>query len=352
MQYDFLIVGQGIAGTTLAMELIAQGSSVLVIDAYNKSSSSQVAAGLYNPIAFRRVALGWKANECLKEVRRFYSGQEELTETHLFYPKDILRIHGSAEEVVIWNKRMQDPEFEGLLGDTIYEQDSPFYFQPFGVSKVLGGGFVDTRTWLSAVRRIFLSRNILREEHFEIRQLEILREGVQYKEIRANKVIFCEGADALQNPWFGHLPFNLAKGDVVLIHAPDLPPEIFNGSIYGIPLGEGVFRVGSTYEWDFSDPLPSKDRAIELEDKLKSLIRVPFKIIGHEAGIRPTVKDRRPFLGSHPENNSLAIFNGLGTKGVLLAPLLAKEMALHLIFGKELSDDVNIARLLSRKSYS
>ena len=352
MQYDFLIVGQGIAGTTLAMDLIAQGSNVLVIDAYNKSSSSQVAAGLYNPIAFRRVALGWKANECLKEVRRFYSGQEELTETHLFYPKDILRIHGSAEEVVIWNKRMQDPEFSGLLGDTIHEQDSPFYFQPFGVSKVLGGGFVDTRTWLSAVRRIFLSRNILREEHFEIRQLEILREGVQYKEIRANKVIFCEGADALQNPWFGHLPFNLAKGDVVLIYAPDLPPEIFNGSIYGIPLGEGIFRVGSTYEWDFSDALPSKDRANELEEKLKNLIKVPFKIIGHEAGIRPTVKDRRPFLGTHPDNNSLAIFNGMGTKGVLLAPLLAKEMALHLIHGTELSDDVNIARLLSRKSYS
>jgi glycine oxidase len=352
MQYDFLIVGQGIAGTTLAMELIAQGSSVLVIDAYNKSSSSQVAAGLYNPIAFRRVALGWKANECLKEVRRFFSGQEELTETHLFYPKDILRIHGSAEEVVIWNKRMQDPEFADLLGETTYEQDSPYYFQPFGVSKVLGGGFVDTRTWLSAVRRIFLSRNILREEHFEIGQLEILSEGVQYKEIRANKVIFCEGADALQNPWFGHLPFNLAKGDVVIIHAPELPLEIFNGSIYGIPLGEGVFRVGSTYEWDFSDALPSKDRAIELEDKLKSLIRVPFKIIGHEAGIRPTVKDRRPFLGTHQDINSLAIFNGLGTKGVLLAPLLAKEMALHLIHGNELSDDVNIARLLSRKSYS
>ena len=352
MQYDFLIVGQGIAGTTLAMELIAQGASVLVIDAYNKSSSSQVAAGLFNPIAFRRVALGWKANECLKEVQRFYSGQEELTETHLFYPKEILRIHGSAEEVSIWNKRMQAPEFAGLLGETFHEQDSPFYFQPFGVSKVLGGGFVDTRTWLSAVRRIFLTRNILREEHFEIHRLEILSDGVQYKEIRANKVIFCEGADALQNPWFGHLPFNLAKGDVILIHAPGLPPEIFNGSIYGIPLGDGVFRVGSTYEWEFSDALPSQERAQELEEKLMNLIRVPFKIIGHEAGIRPTVKDRRPFLGTHPDIKSLAIFNGLGTKGVLLAPLLSKEMALHLIHGTELSDDVNIARLLSRKAIS
>ena len=352
MQYDFLIVGQGIAGTTLAMELIAQGASVIVIDAYNKSSSSQVAAGLFNPIAFRRVALGWKANECLKEVQRFYSGQEELTETHLFYPKDILRIHGSAEEVDIWNKRMQDPEFAGLLGDTIHEQDSPFYYQPLGVSKVLGGGFVDTRTWLSAVRRIFLTRNILREEHFEIHRLEILSDGIQYKEIRANKVIFCEGADALQNPWFGHLPFNLAKGDVILIHAPGLPPEIFNGSIYGIPLGDGVFRVGSTYEWEFSDALPSQERAQELEEKLMNLIRVPFKIIGHEAGIRPTVKDRRPFLGTHPDIKSLAIFNGLGTKGVLLAPLLSKEMALHLIHGTELSDDVNIARLLSRKAIS
>jgi glycine/D-amino acid oxidase-like deaminating enzyme len=137
-----------------------------------------------------------------------------------------------------------------------------------------------------------------------------------------------------------------------LIHAPDLPPEIFNGSIYGIPLGEGVFRVGSTYEWDFSDALPSKERAQELEDKLKNLIRVPFKIIGHEAGIRPTVKDRRPFLGTHNEFKSLGIFNGLGTKGVLLAPLLAKEMALHLIQGNELSDDVNIARLSSRKAFS
>lgn len=352
MHYDFLIVGQGIAGTTLALELMAQGASVVVIDAFNQSSSSHVAAGLYNPIAFRRVALGWKAKECLNEVQRFYSGQEEFTETALFFPHDILRIHGSSEEVEIWNKRKQDPEFAGLLGDTLHETNSPFYFQPFGVSSVLGGGFVDTRTWLMAVRRILLARNILREQHFEIQKLEILHEGVQYNEIRANKVVFCEGAQALQNPWFGDLPFNLAKGDLLIIHAPGLPPEIFNGSIYGIPLGDGVFRVGSTYEWEFENALPSVGRAKELEEKLRELIRVPFKIIGHEAGIRPTVKDRRPFLGSHPDHKSLAIFNGLGTKGVLLAPLLSKELARHLIHGSELQNDVNIARLLSRKKYS
>ena len=46
----------------------------------------------------------------------------------------------------------------------------------------------------------------------------------------------------------------------------------------------------------------------------------------HFAGVRPTVKDRRPLVGTHSGLNSIHILNGLGTRGVMLGPYLANQL--------------------------
>ena len=348
MKCDFLIIGQGIAGTTLALELISRGAEVLMIDVYDEHNSSRVAAGLFNAVVFKRITLGWRAKESLKEAHRFYAQQEEFTGVRLFYPIGLHRIHGSEAERKSWIEVSKEPEFVDMLEETKPAEEKPWLKQTFGGAHVPGAGFIDTRTWLSAVRRKFLEKNILREETFDYDALGFSPDGVIYKDIEARKIIFCEGVGAMKNPWFSDLPFNPAKGEVLVINAPELKHEIFNGSIYGVPLGDGMFRVGSTYDWSTTDPNTTQEKRLYLEEKLRGILQVPFSVVSHEAGVRPTVLDRRPLIGLHPQHQALGIFNGLGTKGVLMAPLLAKEFVRFLLDGEILSLDASIKRFENR----
>ncbi|HBA65740.1 MAG TPA: FAD-dependent oxidoreductase, partial [Methylococcaceae bacterium] len=49
MDIDFLIVGQGLAGSLLAFELIQRNAQVMVVDD-GRENASEVAAGLINPV--------------------------------------------------------------------------------------------------------------------------------------------------------------------------------------------------------------------------------------------------------------------------------------------------------------
>jgi len=109
-----------------------------------------------------------------------------------------------------------------------------------------------------------------------------------------------------------------------------------------------MFRVGSTYEWGTTDPNPTQDKRLDLEEKLRNILQVPFTVVLHEAGVRPTVLDRRPLIGLHPRHQALGIFNGLGTKGVLMAPLQAKEFVSFLLDGASLSPEASIQRFVKR----
>ena len=56
-KFDFIIVGQGLAGTLLAHDLIELEKSVIIIDTHLKASSSRVAAG---PVSYTHLTLPTK----------------------------------------------------------------------------------------------------------------------------------------------------------------------------------------------------------------------------------------------------------------------------------------------------
>ena len=62
------------------------------------------------------------------------------------------------------------------------------------------------------------------------------------------------------------------------------------------------------------------------------------------AGIRPTVKDRRPMVGVHSEYKELVVLNGLGTRGVMIAPTVAKNLFNHLEKAEDLDAEIDIKR--------
>ncbi len=341
---EILIVGQGLAGSTLALQLHQAGIPFLLVDDPTISRSSRVAAGLFNPVVFRRMNLGWRTEECLPEAISFYRWAEKITGSTFCYPTGLHRIHGSDDERKLWAERLSEEDWHHHIGQSEPSEEKPWLNQPFGGAPVHSAGFVSTLDYLDATRNWLKSQNLLIEEPFLHDDLDVSEPLLRWKELQCTEVVFCEGYKLNENPWFPEYYLNPAKGEVIIIEAPDLPQEIFNGKVYGVPLGNQQFRVGSTYTWNQDHAEPTEEKKQELINILQKMLNVPFKVIDHLAGIRPTVTDRRPIFGPSSQHPDVFAFNGLGTKGVVLAPLLAKEIAQYFLDGTPIPEDYAIER--------
>ena len=345
---DYIIVGQGLAGSILALTLLKKGKSVIVIDNGKPNSASKIAAGLYNPVIFKRLVKSWLADDLLPYMNAFYPQMEKLLGAEFYFSKRILKPFAEEQEKILWLKKTE----EGVgkyLNKTIYTEDlNGIVYNPLGISEVKHAGNLDAIVFLNACKEDLKKKNLFIEEIFDHAQISLTENSINYKDISATKIIFCEGYKTTENPFFKWLPFKLTKGETIIIKLPDehkIPFEIvINKAVFILPLGNNTYKVGATYEWeDLSENTTEKGR-LELLEKLKKVLKVPFEIINHQAGIRPTVNDRRPLIGLHPEHPQLAVFNGMGTKGVMLAPFFANQFANFLENSSPLDKEVNITR--------
>ena len=168
---------------------------------------------------------------------------------------------------------------------------------------------------------------------------------VIYKKIKAKNVVFAEGFGMHDNPFFKHLPLDGTKGELFIIRAPHLDLDvIINTSIFIIPLGNNLFKVGATYNWDDKTELPTQEGKNELENKIKEILNCDFEIVSHLAGVRPTVKDRKPLVGTHGNFKNIHLLNGLGTRGVMLGPWCARMLYKNIEFGDCIEKEFDINR--------
>ncbi len=328
-KYTYIIVGQGIAGTVLSQTLLTEGKSVLLIDEGMEQSTSAIAAGLYNPVVFKRLVKSWMADALIPCMDVFYVTAEQLLKERFYHKKQIVKLFADVAEKEFWIKKSQEEVGSYLSVPTTTGFLNELVETPFGSAEVAQAGSLDMRRFLEAFRNYFLQQDCLLEEKFDFKNLSFSEDGVNYKSIRADKIIFCEGYKALNNPYFKWLPFKLTKGELITIQlntGQKIPTDkVINKGVFILPLGNDRYKVGATYEWEDLAPGPTEKGKLYLIEKLQKVIQVPFEIIAHEAGIRPTVQDRRPFIGLHPDHPALAIFNGMGTKGVMLAPYFAQR---------------------------
>lgn len=345
---SFIIVGQGIAGTTLAATLLEKGCSVIVADEPSISAASRIAAGLYNPVVFKRLVKSWMADELIPFMDRFYTKTEEKLNTRFYYKKNIVKLFTEDQEKELWKKKSGE-EVGKYLGKEIRSEFLPnLIHSPEGTAEVLNAGNLDTLTYLTCFRTYFKEQGILIEEKFDHADLLIEEGNVKFNGHIADKIIFCEGYKALENPWFSWLPFKLTKGEILTIKLSgehQIPLEkVINKGVFILPLGKGLYKVGATSEWNDLNETPTEKGKKELSDKLDKVLRVPYEILEHKAGIRPTVNDRRPLIGIHPQHPQLAVFNGMGTKAVMLSPYFADQFANHLLHGSPIDKEADIAR--------
>lgn len=347
---EYIIVGQGLAGSILAMTLLKRGRSVIVIDDANPSTASKIAAGLYNPVVFKRLVKSWLADDLLPYMDVFYPELEKLFGAEFFFSKRILKPFAEEQEKILWLKKTEEP-IGKYLNSEIYNEDlNGIVFNPLGISEVLQAGNLDTMKFLTSCKEYLKKNEIFIEEKFDYDQIRLQENSLTYKDISAGKIIFCEGYKTTENPFFKWLPFKLTKGETIIIKLKDenvIPDEVvINKAVFILPLGNNTYKVGATYEWnDLSEKRTEKGKQ-DLSEKLQKVLKVPFEIIDQQAGIRPTVNDRRPLIGLHPEHPQLAVFNGMGTKGVMLAPFFANQFVNFLEHKAPLDKEVDIARFL------
>lgn len=362
LQVDTLLIGHGLAGAILAHTLHRAGQRVLVLDAPGQpDTASRVAAGLVNPLAGRRFALTWRADELLPAAAAFYRSVEGELNFQCWHESPIYKLFASAQEANAGAGKAADDRSAFVAGllPPVTQPDSPVR-APLGGLHLAGGGFLRTEAFLDTLAAARARLGQWRSEAFVPARLRVALADATYEladgtRVEARRVIFCEGPAVRVNPWFGWLPVVPNAGEVLDVDLP-LPAAggpaidaILNGAVYVVPHGAGRWRVGATYARLSADEVPAPatptpaGRA-ELLTRLARVVNAPATVLAHRAGLRPTVPDRRPLVGPHPRYPSLWVFNGLGSKGVGTAPALAAHLARVLAGAEALWPEVAISR--------
>ncbi|MGE0268413.1 MAG: NAD(P)/FAD-dependent oxidoreductase [Candidatus Omnitrophota bacterium] len=345
MDADYIIVGQGLAGTLLAYNLIKRNQSIIFIDNQHSTSSSAMCAGIINPITGKRLILTEDFAKYHQEADLTYRELEDKLNIKFFYEKEIIRFYDSHQEHKNWSERkdtiISAPYIKGYNPYGLYSR----WFQDRYGSLIIKGNLCDAAALIKTFSDKIVQGKIICEP-FEFSRLKISHDYVGYKNLRASKIIFCEGYKAGSNPYFQNLPFKHAKGDILTLsidHLP-LPDKIFNFGKWIFPLNDQTIKTGSTFYWSDINTQPTEEGKNEILNFLKPMIKFPFKVIDHQAGVRPVILDLAPVLGLHPRQTRVGIFNGLGAKGILYAPWLARHLAEHLVDGAPLESYININR--------
>lgn len=344
-EVDFLIVGQGLAGTLLAYELVKRDQKVLIFDqAHRPHSSSHVAAGLYNPVTGRKMVKTWMADTLFPRIASYYQDIERELGAYFHRPIPIYRPFISTEEANDWQGKagtdIYSPYIKKVHGKPL---GHPNILDPFGGLELNYTGRVDLPKFLHSFKEYFGSKGMYVDEVFKYHQLTEDSHHVIYDNWKASAVVFCEGTGVSDNPYFKGLRMRPVKGEVIDIETEFVSNHIINRGVFMLPLDSG-FRVGSTYDNQDLSWQPTEAGRSMIKEKLEKIYKGSYLEVASKAGVRPATFDRRPFMGVVKNRSGIGIFNGLGTKGVSLAPYFAPMMAEFLLGRGEILPAVDVNR--------
>jgi glycine/D-amino acid oxidase-like deaminating enzyme len=341
--FDYMIIGQGLAGSAIALQLLKLRKRILVIDQPDLNTSSRIAAGLFNPITGRKLLKTWMADQLFPYLHKHYLGIEALTGERFYYPMPLYRPFLSISEQNEWMAKSDEEAYKPYIQNVFTR---PSYS---GINDVYGGlllkqcGYIDTTRYLESVRKLIERGGVFVRDLAGENELSVTDDGARYKHYSANRLIFCNGTQT--HRLFNWLPLRALKGETLRIKSLPRKELIINRGVYMVPAGQDdEWRVGATYNFKDQEKGATEHARQELVAKLRELVDLPFEILEQEWGFRPTTPDRRPILGRHPKLRSAFIFNGMGTKGVSLTPYFS-EILIHSIENEVLlNKEVDIER--------
>lgn len=337
---DIVIIGRGLAGATLSFQLYAKGIKHRIIDKPSLSSSSKVAAGLINPIVLKRLKMVQGAEDFTKQTSCFYKNLENLTKSKFYHETSVHHIFANAGEINLWEEK-KDIAFHSQFLKGFSKNTNPNIIAPHGLGIMDGVAWLDTQNFLRAHKAFCNTKDIIIDnQRFSKNDIYSLSEI-------GHPIILCNGH--LLKDWgiFPAAPFAPTRGEVMTIESHSLPEDcILHSSIFSIPLGNNQFKVGATYHWDKLNDNPTRDGLERLKTDLEKIYSGEYKVINHQAGVRPNTKDRKPILGTLGDN--VMVFNGMGSRAALMAPHLSQIFLDYLTAAKPLPEEYDIKRFLQK----
>ena len=312
-------------------------------------SAFRVAAGVINPVTGRWMTKTWNFDQILPEAVETYRAIEQRFGIQVYHPIPEIRFCQNTEDLKRVGRRMRNPRYQNVLNHMAAAGEAaPEFNDDFGSFHIDQAAYVDLPLVVHTLRASFSTLGVFRDEAFLHSELQPGTIGWQYRGLRADKVIFCEGAAMQDNPWFKHLPLKPAKGETLLCQSPTLrlPQKLYHHKKWFLPYPDGSFRIGASYdESDLSDA-PTEGKKDELLTAAREALKEPHRVevTAHLAGIRPGTVDSRPIIGAHPTESGLYLINGLGSKGASTAPSMTQQLTEHILKKSPIEDEVNLTR--------
>ncbi len=343
-EYDYIIVGQGLCGTWLSYYFLQAGRKVLVIDQPQKHTATRVASGIINPVTGRRIVRTWRIEELLPFALDAYTSLSNAISRALIQTTSVLDFHPTLQMQESFDTRVvEESEYLHTIDNTSHWK--PYFNFHYSVGKVSPCLLIDLHAMQDGWRNKLVEQHALLQADFIPEDCIVQDDHVIYQNIRARKIFFCDGVAGFNNPYFFQLPYAHMKGEALIVSIPDLQTShIYKHGLSIVPWKEGLFWIGSSYEWKYENLDPTEAFRQRATAFLQQFIKLPFTIVDHFAADRPANMERRPFVGLHPQHAAVGILNGMGTKGCSLAPFFAKQLVDHVLEGNPIYADADVKR--------
>ncbi|MCB9222280.1 MAG: FAD-dependent oxidoreductase [Candidatus Kapaibacterium sp.] len=342
---NYLIIGGGIAGVTLAHQLENRNLTFDFVDNSPKYNSTKVAAGFWNPIVFKRLTMSFNADILMAKLKDYYPKVEQKLGTKFFHNTPQLKVFSTKEERHRFIDKAIVSEVSQFLDEEPIEKIEGIK-APFGMGKVIGTGYIDTVEYIEKSLEYFESNGSFINKKIDYSEIEYTPDYTGFSGKKYEKVIYCEGYHAVHNPLFPELRLKPTKGELLILEIPGLSQDFaFAKSAGLIPLGNQQFIVGSTYDWEDMTEDATEAARKKLLYNLSDFLELDYKVIDHQAGIRPSSFDRRPIIGKSSVQANVYIMNGLGTKGVMYAPFYSDMLINFIEHGAKLDEEVDFVRI-------
>lgn len=326
MQPEVLIVGQGLAGTLLGWELARAGIAFRIADAGPAGAASRAAAGIINPITGRRLVKAWRIDALLPAARAVFAELGAAAGRPFWREFRVRRLFADDAERAAWAAKSARGELAPFAGAA---DAAGFWIE--------GAARVDVPALLDWARAVWTAQGLL---------LAGPADPVAARR-RYGLVIDCTGLPAARSGPFAVLPWSFDRGEMLELAVPGLEDGvILNRRHWVLPVGGDAAWFGATHAPGETDAAPTAAGRARLEAAARGLLDRPFAVTGQRGGVRVTTPDRRPVVGRHPDDPGLGVCNGLGAKGALFAPWLARQWREHLAGGAPFDPAADLRRFL------
>lgn len=355
--YDYLILGAGLAGVSVADKLLKRNKSVLLIDKQGIGfGASGTPLGLVNPATGRFATLSENAELLYDGIFKKLSEVQEVNPNHFFKKSGVLRpatdakiaekMRSNYENTTWpsdWCKWLDEKEIRDLEPQIKCVEGG--LWLPIGISVNVKEYLL---TYVSNLKKKGLETNFDGDLSIEKSLSDWSVRNNEFQFSAANLIV-TSGYESSLFPFWKELKIHAVKGELAVYeHNNDFPFDFAVSALgYISSIDKKRFVIGSTYDHRFEDLNPTEKGLNYLETRcaavLPDLLK-SAKLIERWSGVRASTPNRKPIIGMHPKDNSVSIFAGLGSKGLLYSEYYAGKLVRHLLEDEKIEKEYSVTK--------